>query len=106
MKLQLATHDVINLAEFGHGHLVVVTEDLESFRNIHDAMLEDGAMAEITVKDGDQTIAIIHDAQITGAQTVANTDGTVTGHFYLTGGTYDLDGGEYAQAGKILLGEE
>jgi len=30
----------------------------------------------------------------------------VTGHFYLQGGTYDLDGGEYAQAGRILLGEE
>lgn len=106
MRMQLATHDEIDLAEFGHGHLVVLTEDLEAFRMIHDTLLEDGAMDEITVTDSGQTIAIIRDARITGAQTVANTDGTVTGHFYLTGGTYDLDGGEYAQAGRILLGEE
>lgn len=106
MKMHLSTHEEVDLADFGHEHLVVLCENLESFRSIHDAMLEDGAMEEIEVEEDGQTIAVIRNARISGAQTVANLDGTVTGHFYLADGTYDLDGGEYAQAGRILLGEE
>ena len=53
-----------------------------------------------------QTIATITGMQIASTQTVANTDGSITEHIYTRGGTYDLDGGEYAQAGRILLGEE
>lgn len=44
--------------------------------------------------------------EIAGTQTMVNSDGSITGHIYTQGSTYVLDGGEYAQAGRILLGEE
>ena len=69
-------------------------------------MHAEGALDAVSVTDGGTKIAEITGMQITGAQTVGNTEGTVTGHFYTRGGTYALDGGEYAEAGRILLGEE
>lgn len=106
LKMTLGTGDEVGLAEFGHNHLVVLCESLEAFREIEDKVIAEGALASVEVTDNDQTIAAITGMRITGAQTVDNGDGSVTGHFYTTGGTYELDGGEYAEAGKILLGEE
>jgi hypothetical protein len=92
-------------AEFAHEHIVITCESLEDFRTIEDMMNEDGALDKVEATAGGQTIATITGMQMAGAQTVANTDGSVTGHIYTRGGTYELDG-EYAQAGRILLGEE
>ena len=106
LKMTLGTGEEITLSEFGHEHLVLVCADLDAFRAIEDQIRAEGALETATVTDDGQTIAVIHGAAVSGAQTVGNTDGTVTGHFYLTGSTYDLDMGDYATAGHILLGEE
>lgn len=108
MIMQLNTKEEITIAAFGHEHIVVDCESIGEFRQIHDKMLADGAMDTVTIEDSGQTIATIHGATIAGTQTVAvvGDPEKVTGHFYLQGGTYDLDDGEYAQAGRILLGEE
>jgi hypothetical protein len=92
-------------AEFAYEHIVITCESLEDFRTIEDMMNEDGALDKVEATADGQTIATITGMQMAGAQTVANTDGSVTGHIYTRGGTYEL-GGEYAQAGRILLGEE
>lgn len=105
LKMKLGTGEEIALAEFGHDHIVMLCEDLEEFREKEDKIRTDGALDSVEVTSDGEKIAQITGLQITGAQTVGNTDGTVTGHFYMTGGTYDL-GGEYAEAGRILLGEE
>lgn len=103
MILKLSTNEEIEITDFGHSHIVLLCEDLETFRTIEDKLL-DGFDSFTVTADG-ETIASVSGAEITGAQTVCNSDGTITAHIYSSGGTYDLDGGEYAQAGRILLGE-
>lgn len=104
-KIKLNSGKTFDASEFAHEHIVVECVDLEEFRSIEDMMSEDGALETVEAEADGQTIATITGMQISGAQTVANTDGSVTGHIYTKGGTYEL-GGEYAQAAKILLGEE
>ena len=106
LKMTLGTGEEIDLAEFGHNHLVVLCESLAAFRTVEDKVMAEDALARVEVADNEQTIAAITGMRITGAQTVDNGDGSVTGHFYTTGGTYELGVGEYAEAGRILLGEE
>lgn len=103
MILKLSTDEEITISDFGHGHIVLLCDDLETFRTIEDK-LHSGFDAFTVEADG-EIIASVSGADITGAQTVCNSDGSITGHIYSSGGTYDLDGGEYAQAGRILLGE-
>lgn len=104
-QIKLGTGRMFEAAEFAYEHIVITCESLEDFRTIEDMMNEDGALDKVEATAGGQTIATITGMQMAGAQTVANTDGSVTGHIYTRGGTYEL-GGEYAQAGRILLGEE
>lgn len=103
MILKLSTNEEIEITDFGHSHIVLLCEDLETFRTIEDK-LHSGFDAFTVEADG-EIIASVSGAEITGAQTVCNSDGSITAHIYSSGGTYDLDGGEYAQAGRILLGE-
>lgn len=105
IQMHLATDETIDLASFGHEHLVVTCKDIPAFREVEDKLRAGGALETVEVTDSGAEIALITGMQISGTQTVANLDGTVTGHFYMRGGTYDLDAGEYAQAGRILLGE-
>ena len=103
MILKLSTDEEITISDFGHGHIVLLCEDLTAFREIEDKLHE--GFDSFTVEADGEIIASVSGAEITGAQTVCNSDGTITAHIYSSGGTYDLDGGEYAQAGRILLGE-
>lgn len=106
LEINLATNETIGLAEFGHGHLVFDCADLAAFRVIEGKIREEGALASVEVTDNGAPIAAIDGMTVKGTQTVENLDGTVTGHVYLRGGVYNLDAGDYAQAGRILLGEE
>ena len=106
LEIKLATNETIGLAEFGHGHLVFDCADIAAFRAIEEKLRAEGALSSVTVTENDAAIAAIDGMTIAGTQTVENQDGTVTGHVYLRGGIYDLDAGEYAQAGRIMLGEE
>lgn len=106
LKMTLGTGDEVGLAEFGHNHLVVLCESLAAFRAVEDKVMAQGALTSVEVTDNDQMIAAISGMRITSAQTVDNEDGSITGHFYTVGGTYELGGGDYAEAGRILLGEE
>lgn len=106
LKMTLGTGEEITLAEFGHDHLVILSADLAAFRSIEDKLHASGALDSVTVTSDGGTIAEITGMEIAGAQTVENNDGSITGHIYTRGSTYVLDSGEYAQAGRILLGEE
>ena len=103
MILKLSNDEEITISDFGHGHIVLLCEDLTAFRAIEDKLHE--GFDSFTVTADGETIASVSGAEITGAQTVCNSDGSITAHIYSSGGTYDLDGGEYATAGRILLGE-
>lgn len=106
MRVNLATGSTFTISEFGHEHIVFVRNTIEECRLVENTLMADGALDAVTVETDGGTIATITGMQIAGTQTVANTDGSITEHIYTRGGTYDLDAGEYAQAGRILLGEE
>lgn len=106
MRIILGTGSTFSISEFGHEHIVFVRDNIEECRLAENALTASGALDTVTVEADGQTIATITGMQIAGTQTIANLDGSITEHIYTRGGTYDLDGGEYAQAGRILLGEE
>lgn len=73
------------------------------------AQLTPDALKEVRItKDDDTPLHALHGVVIDSMQTVPNPDGTYTVHFYMSEtvtGDVPTDA-EYAQAGKILLGEE
>lgn len=105
LQMKLNTGETIPIKETGYEHIVVLCDSLEEFRQIHDAMLAGAALDSVEITANGEPIATITGMRIAGTQTVSNLDGTVTGHFYTAGGTYEL-GGDYAEAARILLGEE
>lgn len=106
LVLNLATNETIDLAEFGHGHLIFTCADVPAWRTIEDKLRTEGAIEDVTVTDNGVAIANITGMSIRGTQTVENRGGGITAHVYTEGGLYNLDSGEYAEAGRILLGEE
>ena len=106
VKMMLGTGEEIALTEFGHNHLVLLCEDISAFRAVEDKLHAQGALESVQITTRGEVIADITGMEIAGTQTMVNSDGSITGHIYTQGSTYVLDGGEYAQAGRILLGEE
>ena len=62
----------------------------------------------VSIKDSCGTLLTFHDAVLDGTQTVANSDGTMTAHFFMHGAVDSTaaEDAEYIRAAKILLGEE
>lgn len=106
LKLILKDGTGIELEEAGYTqHYVVACEDVRSFQEIWDNLTEENLSEIRLVEDGNIVHTIIG-SSLEGTQTVTNSDGTITGHFYLSGGEYRQPSDEYSEAGKILLGEE
>jgi len=106
LKLILKDNTEINLVDAGYTrHYVITCADNAAFQAIWDSMTSEN-LSEIQLFEDDQLLHIIIGSQLNGTQTVTNPDGTITGHFYLSGGHYKEVEDEYAEVGKILLGEE
>lgn len=106
LKLVLKDRTEIELAEAGISqHYIVICQSEAAFKSLWDNMTDEN-LSEIQITDGGNTIQTIINSTLAGTQTVNNPDGTLTGHFYLTGGEYTQQDAEYSVAGKILLGEE
>ena len=106
MGLQLILRDgsAIDIVEAGYTkHFVVICEDADAFKDLWDQMTDEN-LEEVQITDNGNTIHTITGMTLNGTQTVVNSDGTITGHFYMDGGEYVSD--EYSEAGRILLGEE
>ncbi len=106
MSLQLVLNDgsAIDIVEAGMTkHFVVTCADVEAFVAIWDKMTDEN-LSEVQITEDGNTVHTIAGMTLGGTQTVANPDGTITGHFYMDGGEYVAD--EYSDAGRILLGEE
>jgi predicted transcriptional regulator len=106
MSLQLILNDgtAIDIVEAGvTKHFVVTCANADSFKDIWD-MMTDENLSEVQIVEEGTVIHTIVGMTLNGTQTVENTDGTLTGHFYMDGGVYVED--EYSKAGHILLGEE
>lgn len=108
MALKLILNDAteIELQEAGLSqHYVVLCSSRTAFQRLWGLMTDEN-LAEIQIKEDDTVIQTIINSKLAGTQTVNNADGTLTSHFYLTGGEYTQQDAEYTEAGRILLGEE
>lgn len=106
LKLILKDGTEVDIVEAGYTqHYVVTCADEAAFKGIWEKMTEDN-LSEIQITEDGSTVHTITGSSLSGTQTVNNPDGTVTGHFYLTGGEYVQATDDYSEAGKILLGEE
>ena len=108
MSLTLVLNDgtEVELAEAGLSqHYVVTCSSKTAFQRLWSAMTDEN-LAEIQITENGNPIQTIINSKLAGTQTVNNPDGTITGHFYLSGGVYQQQDAEYSEAGKILLGEE
>ena len=106
LKLVLNDRTEIDLAEAGLSqHYVVTCASEAAFQQIWSDMTEEN-LSEIQITENGNPIQVIVNSKLAGTQTVNNPDGSITGHFYLSGGVYQQQDAEYSLAGKILLGEE
>lgn len=108
MQLNLILKDgtEVELMEAGYTqHYVVACKDGKAFQRIWNKLTEEN-LSEIQITEDGNTAHTITGSKLEGTQTVTNPDGTITGHFYLSGGEYKQPEDEYSEAGKILLGKE
>lgn len=106
LKLALTSGTQIVIAEFSLPcHIVIACADKEDMQTIW-GLLSDEELVDAAIYQGDNRILNISNASVVGTQTVSNTDGSLTAHFYLDGEVASAADSEYADAAKILLGEE
>lgn len=106
MTLQMILHDgtAIDLLEAGLSkHYVVHCDTEDDFVALWKQFTPEN-LTEVKISEDDTVTQTIEGMTLDGVQTVTNEDGSITGHFYLSGGTYKAD--EYSEAGKILLGDD
>lgn len=105
MKMRLYSGEVLEIAEFGFPpRVVLVYANKEEALTIWN-VLTDEALVEVEILQGDDVVAAYRNCRVNGVQYVMPDDGEVTVHVYLEGDRYDPNA-EYAEAGRILLGEE
>ncbi|MCC8128298.1 MAG: hypothetical protein LIO92_13060 [Clostridiales bacterium] len=103
IKMVLADESEIELSEFTLPmHAVVVCAAKDDVVALWDKLTEENLSSVQIYYDGVQ-LYVFTNGSLNGQQTVTNTDGTLTAHFYMDGERVET---EYEQAGKILLGEE
>ncbi len=106
IKMILKDGTEVELVEAGVSkHFVVSCSSKTAFQKIWNKMTAEN-LSEFQITENGNTIQTITGATLQGTQTVNNSDGTITGHFYLDGGDFVQPEDEYSEAGKILLGEE
>lgn len=109
MKMILHNTTTIPIVDGSYSGAVILIADTQQVIFDIWAQLTPDALAEVHItRDDDTPLHTLHGAVIDSMQTVPNPDGTYTVHFYISEtitGDVPTDA-EYAQAGKILLGEE
>lgn len=88
--------------------VVLIAESQQAVFDTWAQLTPDNLTAVRITHDDDTPLHTLHRAVVDSMQTVPNSDGTYTVHFYMSEtvtGDVPTDA-EYAQAGKILLGEE
>ena len=107
-NLKMVLHDDTELAmeQFGLPmHAVFQCVDNADMQSKWDLFTPDKLMT-MKIKQNDSTIFTFASVTLDGLQCVMNGDGSVTAHFYFAGTNTSTIDTEYAEAGKILLGEE
>lgn len=106
LLMHLANGAEVKLNEFTlpmHG--VAVYTDMTALTNVY-AQFTAVNLSQISVSQDGETIQKLTNASLESMQVINNGDGTITAHFYFSGKTEHDREAEYAQAARILLGEE
>lgn len=87
MQLILKDETVIDLMpeSIGHTHLVVACASKTAFIRIWSKLSAEN-LEEVTIQEDGETIETVAGMSIAGTQTHNLDDGTMIGHFYMTGG--------------------
>lgn len=103
LQMILADGTAISLIEASlTKHFLVLCDTEDDFVTLWEKMTPEN-LAEVQITEDGTVMQTIEGMTLEGTQTVINNNGTITGHFYMSGGTYKTD--EYSEAGRILLGE-
>ena len=104
LVLILADGTEIELADATYNkHYVVNCTNGDDFSEKRSAMTNEN-LSEVKILEDGEEVAHLIGLTLTSVQEVLNPDNTVTAHFYFTGGENATT--KYAEAGKILLGED
>lgn len=90
------------------GAVVLIADTQQAIMDTWAKLTPDNLTQVCITRDDDTPLHTLHGVVIDSMQTVHNPDGTYTVHFYMSEtitGDVPTDV-EYAQAGKILIGEE
>ena len=63
-------------------------------------------LERVEFRENDDVLFAFLNCHVNGEQIIVNADGSITGHYYLTGDREVAGPSEYEEAARILLGEE
>lgn len=105
IKMILYDGTEMQLKEFGLPmHAVLLCENKEEMLEKWKLLTSEN-LATLTIKQNDEPIFYYEKVKLTGVQSVVHGDDELTVHFYFEGTLVNYDR-EYAEAARILLGEE
>lgn len=106
LKMVLSDGSQIDIAEFGLPmHAIVICADDAEMQTVW-AQLTPDKLSSMEIQENGETVFTFSSVTLDGLQCIMNGDGSVTAHFYMSGTNTSAINTEYAEAGKILLGEE
>ena len=110
MKLVLRDGSEIELVNFTSNSFIVLCENQEEFNTLWSKMTAEN-LSRVHITNDSIVIVTLENLIFDGIQATYNTNRTITGYIYFHGQEYVPDemseeDREYAEAGKILLGEE
>lgn len=85
-------------------HVVLTCDTKEEMLDVWNQFRPEN-LEEVKILEDDEVLFTFLYAGVTGQQSIVNTDGTITVHFYLDGEREPLADPEYDAAARILLGE-
>lgn len=85
-------------------HFTVAADNRAAFLSVWDE-LTDEALKSVSIYSNDKLLARFTDCELAGTQTVHSYDGSMVGHFYLTGLPAAQSDPEFEEAYKVLAGE-
>lgn len=109
MKMILHNNITIPIIDGSYtGAVILIADTQQAVMDTWVKLTPDALQTVRITQDDDTLLHTLNGAVVDSMQTVPNPDGTYTVHFYMSEtvtGDVPTDA-EYAQAGKILLGEE
>lgn len=103
LKMVLNDGTQIGIETFGLPmHAVLICADDAEVKEKW-AQLTSENLAAVQIQQDEETVFAFSDVTLDGLQCVMNGDDSITVHLYMSGTN---EGAAYAEAGKILLGEE